>query len=267
MASGGRVRDSQGRRVGVTGDTLPMPTDENPVVVWEGDCLQLLRELPAGCVDAVVTDPPYGTGRWARKHSGQGSNPSGTHRRDEWDDGSLEWLSLIPPSVPIVTFWPCVHLHRLLAAAIVLRRTKQRQLYMRKRDPMPSMTGVTQWAVEPVWLLSEEGFHIRGGEDIIDVSTPRIGRDIGATGHPNEKPLGCLRWLIEKTPEDFVILDPFAGSGTTGVAAILEGRKCILIEKEPKYAAICRRRVAEAMGRGPNQLPFDKPADLFTAAG
>ncbi len=64
-----------------------------------------------------------------------------------------------------------------------------------------------------------------------------------------------MRWLVRKAslPND-LILDPFAGSGTTGVAAIAEGRRAILIEKEPKYAAIARRRVAEAMGMGAGSL-------------
>jgi site-specific DNA-methyltransferase (adenine-specific) len=46
------------------------------------------------------------------------------------------------------------------------------------------------------------------------------------------------------------VLDPFGGSGTTAKAAAIEGRRCLLIEKEPAYAAIARKRVAEAMGAG-----------------
>lgn len=57
---------------------------------------------------------------------------------------------------------------------------------------------------------------------------------------------------------------PFAGSGTTGVAAILEGRKAILIEKDPAYAAIARRRIAQALGDGPGTLIGSaKAATLF----
>lgn len=68
-----------------------------------------------------------------------------------------------------------------------------------------------------------------------------------------------------RLPAGAVILDPFAGSGTTGVAAIAEGRRCILIEKEPKYVDICRRRVDEALARGPQSLFRDctEPADMF----
>lgn len=69
--------------------------------------------------------------------------------------------------------------------------------------------------------------------------------------HPTVKPLALMRWLVRLiTPPGGLILDPFAGSGTTGVAAALEGRRCILIEKEPTYAAICRERIAKVTSAG-----------------
>jgi site-specific DNA-methyltransferase (adenine-specific) len=62
-----------------------------------------------------------------------------------------------------------------------------------------------------------------------------------------------MRYLCRLvTPPNGIILDPFAGSGTTGVAALLEGRRCILIEKDPHYCDVIRKRIADA-----------KTADLF----
>ncbi len=58
-----------------------------------------------------------------------------------------------------------------------------------------------------------------------------------------------------------LILDPFGGSGTTAVAAIQEGRRCILIEREPKYVAIARRRVAHALADGAGSLFATARAD------
>jgi site-specific DNA-methyltransferase (adenine-specific) len=63
--------------------------------------------------------------------------------------------------------------------------------------------------------------------------------------HPNEKPVSLLQAIIAKTPAK-TILDPFMGSGTTGVACIKLGRKFIGIEIEPKYFDIARRRIEEA---------------------
>jgi site-specific DNA-methyltransferase (adenine-specific) len=69
--------------------------------------------------------------------------------------------------------------------------------------------------------------------------------------HPTQKPLSLMRYLarLTKTPTGGIVLDPFAGSGTTALACIPEGRDYILIEKEPEYAEICRRRIAEYTGQ------------------
>lgn len=64
--------------------------------------------------------------------------------------------------------------------------------------------------------------------------------------HPTVKPLGLIRWLVDPiTPPGGTVLDPFAGSGTTALAARAEGHTSVLIEREPDYARIIRRHLAE----------------------
>jgi DNA modification methylase len=64
--------------------------------------------------------------------------------------------------------------------------------------------------------------------------------------HPTVKPLALMRWLARlATPPGGTVLDPFGGSGTTGVAALMEGRNAVLIEREPAYVEIIRNRLAE----------------------
>jgi len=64
--------------------------------------------------------------------------------------------------------------------------------------------------------------------------------------HPTVKPIKLMRYLCRLiTPPGGLILDPFAGSGTTLLAAIQEGFSCIGIEKEPEYCEIIRQRMAE----------------------
>ena len=58
------------------------------------------------------------------------------------------------------------------------------------------------------------------------------------------------KWIRDFTDPGDLILDPFAGSGTSGIAAALEGRRCLLIEKEPAYATICRERVRKVLDKG-----------------
>jgi len=65
--------------------------------------------------------------------------------------------------------------------------------------------------------------------------------------HPTVKPVALMRWLIRLITEPGdIVLDPFGGSGTTGVAALAEGRRVILVERDPAFAAICRARLTHA---------------------
>lgn len=94
----------------------------------------------------------------------------------------------------------------------------------------------------PTCLLSDEGI---GGFEYFVLSRTNGGK-AEQTGHPNTKPLDLMRWLVSKLPESGPILDPFAGSGTTLIAAAGLGLSAIGIEIDPHYHAIARRRIDEA---------------------
>ena len=83
--------------------------------------------------------------------------------------------------------------------------------------------------------------------EILSDSTAKRDRGEG-NNHPTVKPVELMRWLVRlvKGPQDNLILDPFAGSGTTGVACALEGVPCVLVEREAEYVEIMRRRLADA---------------------
>jgi DNA modification methylase len=123
-------------------------------------------------------------------------------------------------------------------------------LYMRKLDPKPQVQGRIGWSVEPVVCLAPEGFQLYGGTDWIEASAPRANRDTDASGHPYQKPLEVMAWLIAKVRGGGAICDPFMGSGTTGVACANLGRKFIGIEIEPKYFDIACERIAAAYAQG-----------------
>jgi site-specific DNA-methyltransferase (adenine-specific) len=209
------------------------------ITIYHGDCREVLPILQA---DIIVTDPPYGTGGWRRTTSGAGSNPSGALVQEAWDDGAVDWIGVV--DAPVLTFWPPAKTSALLNAANAAGLTKHRALYMRKRDPKPMPGGRTRWSVEPIWALSRDGFLLYGGDDVIEVSTPRLGRDADATGHPYEKPIEALLWLIGKTSAA-TICDPFMGSGTTLRAAKNLGRRAIGIELEERYCEIAARRLGQ----------------------
>jgi len=89
------------------------------------------------------------------------------------------------------------------------------------------------------------------------------------TGHPTQKPLPLFHWCLGLVPEAQTVLDPFAGSGTTGRAAKDLGRKAVLIEREEKYCEIAARRMGQevlcfdnlnAAGQGRREATYPEPA-------
>jgi site-specific DNA-methyltransferase (adenine-specific) len=221
--------------------------------LYLGDCRALVGTLPRP--DCVVTDPPYGTGGRRRATAGAGSNPAGSIVREAWDDGATDWLAWWPEA-PVLTFWPSSSAGQMLAAAAASGRTKHRALYMHKRDPMPQFSGRVAWSVEPVWALGQDGFQLYGGTDLFTCSTPRAGRDADATGHPYEKPVECLAWLISKLRGARVICDPFMGSGTSGVAAVKAGLSFVGVEQDARWFDTACRRIEAAQ----------RQSDLFVSA-
>lgn len=93
--------------------------------------------------------------------------------------------------------------------------------------------------------------------------TPKAVRGPQANHHPTVKPVALMRWLIRLvTKPGDVVLDPFGGSGTTGVAALLEGRRVVLVEREPAFVAIIRARCAAADGSDWTRPVVARPAAL-----
>jgi site-specific DNA-methyltransferase (adenine-specific) len=214
--------------------------ERDGITIYHGNCSDVLPHVSA---DVIVTDPPYGTGGWRRNESGAGSNPSAVLVREDWDDGAVDWLRLT--AAPVVAFWPAAHAEKLLVAASATGRVKHRTLYMKKLDPKPQVGGRTKWSIEPIWVMSADGFVLVGGEDITESSTPRLGRDRDATGHPYQKPESVMVWLVSKLPSHCSVIDPFMGSGTTLVAAKRLGRRAVGVEAEEKWCEIAAKRLEQ----------------------
>jgi len=213
------------------------------ITIYHGDCRDVLSGFSD--VDLIFSDPPYGTGGWRRDRSGNGHDPSASLIVESWDDGAVDWLGLLPPSVrACAAFWPAARTRRLLVAADAAGLTKHRTLYMRKRDPKPMPAGRIRWSVEPIWVLSRDGYVLLGGDDVYETTTPRLGRDSEAVDHPYQKPLDVVLWALGKL-DGALICDPFLGSGTTLAAAKLLGRRAIGIEIEERYCEIAARRLSQ----------------------
>jgi len=205
-------------------------------VIHHGDCLEVMAAMEAGSVDAVVTDPPYGidhaSERADSKWRGQTiSCDSDTAARD------------------LVIAWANEH-------------GKPWACFGTWKTPPPDGTRTALvWDKGPAsgmgdlslpWKLSWELIYIGGrgwrghrGEGVIRGCSVVTWSSKGRV-HPMQKPVNLLSYLLRKLPDAHTILDPFMGSGTTGVACAVEGRDFIGIEREAEYVEIARRRIEAA---------------------
>jgi DNA modification methylase len=210
-----------------------------------GDCREVLPTL--GKVDAVVTDPPYGIGIAATGTVGAtGRNGSG-HRlgarsvkqyaASDWDRNglSVEQWALIKAIAPVWIIWGGNHLSDVLgSSAGMLVWDKKCQ----------NGWDDTFSELEVAWtnaITRAKGFrHLWAGAIRASEHTANVRE------HPTQKPIALMEWCLGYVPSAQTILDPFVGSGTTGVACVLQGRKFIGIEREPSYFDIACRRIEQA---------------------
>jgi site-specific DNA-methyltransferase (adenine-specific)/modification methylase len=181
--------------------------------------MDILPTLPK--VDAVITDPPYGLGK--RMQGGTWGAKTEFKEMVVWDNAPPDVKNLIElvNTADISVFW---------GGNYYGLPPSRCWLVWDKQNAVPTMADC-----EIAWTS-------------LDANTKRFSHSVGRilNGQPSEKPLQLMRWTIEVVKAKGTILDPFMGSGTTGVAAIQMGRKFIGIEREPKYFDIACKRIEQA---------------------
>jgi DNA modification methylase len=212
-----------------------------PVVIgnatlYLGDCLEIMSTL--GKVDAVVTDPPYGI-NYGSMLKGKGDG-YGNGNKNCWKDyGALDWDAERPP--------PEIF-------GLILEIGKNQIIWGGNyfTDLLPP---TMQWLV---WDKGQRDFSLADCEFAWS-SQQRASRIfnyarrkalLDGKEHPTQKPIALMKWCIQMLSNPETILDPFMGSGTTGVAAVQMARKFIGIEREPKYFDIACKRIEDAQRQG-----------------
>lgn len=211
--------------------------------IRQGDCLELLRTLPDGSVDAVVTDPPF---KVSQEYSANADPDNLIAVSCIWDAAGQMWRVTKDGGV-CVMFYDT----RILPLAI---HTMQRAGWKYLR----ALTFYRRWGQASLvqgWMSTSDFILVfaKPGRKPKFYGSPkhdvyvRTAPEPESVNHPAQKPMDALRHLVARVcPPDGTVLDPFGGSGTTAVACLMEGRSCILMEREPAYVEIARRRVAEA---------------------
>ena len=218
------------------------------VTLIHGDCLEVLKTLDAGSVDAVVTDPPYGIvgGR------GQVNLARGKGVYSGAFDDTPDYIRDVV--VPIIE-----QCRRLCGCVVVTPGNKNFALYPQPDSfgcfYQPAAVGLQVFGnldAQPIFYYGKNATKRNMGKPCSYQLTERPQE----TGHPCTKPLKAWTRLIQNTTlEGMTILDPFMGSGTTGVACIQTGRSFIGIEISEQYFRIAERRISEAQAQIPLPLP------------
>lgn len=223
-----------------------------PIQLMRGDCLELMKAIPAGSVDLVVTDPPY------RLVSGGCTNRTkkdGIFCRENVSSGKLfqhndlpfsAWLPavyrVLKPGTHCYIFINGRNLFGLQEAAEKAGFQFQNLLAWRKQNKTASRYYMKQ--LEFILLLRKgkaRTIHNRGTSNCLDV--PNI---IGTKNHPTEKPVELMQILVENSSQPGeTVLDPFMGTGATGVACVATGRKFIGMELDRDYFEIASRRMGQ----------------------
>lgn len=226
--------------------SLPFPEPAGPsVVVHHGDCLDVLRGMADASVDAVVTDPPYATiGESASTvHRGSDTQRTETQFYEAWlREHLVELRRILKPSGAL---WMTIDWRGALCldnAAGKVGGFKRAKIGVWDRGGL-GMGYALRNTYECFAMVAREDWK-RQLTNEPDVWRHQWSPGHRKSGHSAEKPVELFRRAVRLvTPPGGTILDPFAGSGTTLVAALAEGRNAIGIEREAEYVAIIKARV------------------------
>jgi site-specific DNA-methyltransferase (adenine-specific)/adenine-specific DNA-methyltransferase len=244
--------------------------------ITEGDCIEGMRNLPDGCAQLIIADPPYNLdkdfGKWKEKE-----------QRNNWLSWSKEWLTeckrILAPGGNIFVYGIHNHICWIQCHLYELGLNYRRQIIWHYENGFAGYTRSLAAHYEPLlWFSNGEDYTyhpirepyksterlkhkiIKNGKIWTPHPDGRLAGDIWSfptlagrrfkdekVNHPTQKPLSISRRIVEhfSNPGDLVII-PFAGSGTECVAAAMNDRKFIGFDLNPDYIAISEKRLAEA---------------------
>lgn len=190
-----------------------------------GDCLPVMRMLPN--VDAVLTDPPYGIGRDGQKRTTGGNGGRKAYEFKGWDSvrPDARTFSEILKIAPVQIIWGGNYFADLLPPT-------GQWLVWDKGQRINQSDGELAWTSR------------NGALRIFEINRVALLTD-GAL-HPTQKPVELMQWCLSFLSGCTTILDPFMGSGTTGVACIRRGFKFIGVEADEEYFDIACERIRKA---------------------
>lgn len=210
---------------------------DEAVTIYNCDCREVLSEL--GTFDLLLTDPPYGINR--------SRGPEGRNKGayiDCFDDTPENIRDCV---VPVIN--KCLSICK---GGILTPGNKCFSLYPQPDSfgcfYQPAAIGMQSWGNLDAQPIFYYGKSVMPGKNMGRPCSFTLTERPSCKSHPCSKPIKAWSKLVElHTESNHIILDPFAGSGTTGVAAKLNGRRCVLIEKAEKYCEISANRLHDIL--------------------
>lgn len=227
------------------------------VTLYLGDCREILPTL--GKVDALVTDPPYGVGLSAKTSFWDTKSGEAIPASVIYDDAPENIGPLIETAIPAAL--------RLAKRGAVYSGHRMLQHYP-KWVSMGSVyvggaSGRDPWGfgcTNPILYYGKDPY-LATGKGSRPNSFADSANNPEKFDHPCPKPIKWMLWLVNRASlAGDIVLDPFMGSGTTGVAAVKLGRRFIGIELEPKYFDIACARIRAALNAPDMFVEQPKPA-------
>lgn len=221
--------------------------DIRPGAIINADCLTVLRQMDAGSVDMVITDPPYGVDY-------QSTRAAKENRKDKiaGDKRPFIWwiydaYRVLKEGGGVLCFsrWD-VQQTFIDALKIAGFSVKSVIVWDRVHHGMGNLKGSFAPRYDTCIFAAKGRYILPNGRPDDVIQCQRLnGAELL---HPNEKPAALMRQLVEATTKPgALVLDPFAGSGSTLAAAALTGRQYIGVEIDPEYCRIAQKKVQDAL--------------------
>ena len=236
-----------------------------------GDCLNILPSLPRSAFDCCIADPPFNMSQkkglgWAFSSHITMQESWDIFSKDEYFQFTLDWvtevLRVVKPNGNIFIFGS---FHNIFTLGFILQNIFDRriitQIVWYKPNAQPNITCrmFTESTEFILWAVNNESkkaknwtFNYETMKAMNNNKQMRNMWEIPLTKksekkhgkHPSQKPIQVVeRLVLAGTNEDDLILDPFSGTGTTGVVAEKQNRKWVMIEKEKEYNQIAQKRL------------------------
>ena len=208
--------------------TLPIPFrpyyESGGITIYNADCRQVLPFLRR--FDLLLTDPPYGI---------NASSGIGKYGRIKWTEGDKKWDTATPPAWLLDAMLEAADKHIVWGGNYYgLPPSRQYLIW----DKGAGFKGRDFAECEQAWCSWD-------GNAKVYLRDPLASGDYRDKVHPTQKPAALMKWCLGLVPEAKTVLDPFMGSGTTLVAAKLEGRQAVGIEINEEYCESAAKRLAQ----------------------